>query len=98
MYLATRINKTDLSLSQGGVYYITIVAVNRAGLVLSTNLSSLGILIDAYNSYIVDGLNGEDIDYISPGIALSAHRENITDLESGIMQSQYCVGTKLLGC
>ena len=101
MYLATRINKTDLTLSQGAVYYITVVAVNRAG--LSTNLSSLGLLIDktptlAYNADIIDGMHGEDIDYISPDTVLSAHWEKIADLESGIMQSQYCVGTKPLGC
>ena len=101
VYLATRINKTDLTLSQGAVYYITVVAVNRAG--LSTNLSSLGLLIDktpplAYNADIIDGMHGEDIDYISPDTVLSAHWEKIADLESGIMQSQYCVGTKPLGC
>ena len=100
VYLATRINKTDLTLSQGAVYYITVVAVNRAG--LSTNLSSLGLLIDktpplAYNADIIDGMHGEDIDYISPDTVLSAHWEKIADLESGIMQSQYCVGTKPLG-
>ena len=101
VYLATRINKTDLTLSQGAVYYITVVAVNRAG--LSTNLSSLGLLIDktpplAYNADIIDGMHGEDIDYISPDTVLSAHWEKIADLESGIMQSRYCVGTKPLGC
>ena len=101
MYLATRINKTDLTLSQGAVYYITVIAVNRAG--LSTNVSSLGLLIDktpplAYNADIIDGMHGADIDFISPDTVLSAHWEKIADLESGIMQSQYCVGTKPLGC
>ena len=101
VYLATRINKTDLTLSQGAVYYITVIAVNRAG--LSTNVSSLGLLIDktpplAYNADIIDGMHGEDIDYISPDTALSARWEKIADRESGVMQSQYCVGTKPLGC
>ena len=101
VYLATRINKTDLTLSQGVVYYITVVAVNRAG--LRTNISSLGLLIDktpplADNADIIDGMYGADIDYISPDTVLSAHWEKIADLESGIMQSRYCVGTKPLGC
>ena len=43
-------------------------------------------------------MHGEDIDYISPDTVLSAHWEKIADLESGIMQSQYCVGTKPFGC
>ena len=101
VYLATRINKTDLTLSQGVVYYITVVAVNRAG--LRTNISSLGLLIDktpalADNADIIDGMHDADIDYISPDTVLSAHWEKIADLESGIMQSRYCVGTKPLGC
>ena len=101
VYLDTCINRTDLTLSQGVVYYITVVAVNRAG--LSTNISSLGLLIDktpplADNADIIDGMHGADIDYISPDTVLSAHWEKIADPESGIMQSQYCVGTKPLGC
>ena len=101
VYLATRINKTDVTLSQGAICYITVVAVNRAG--LSTNVSSLGLLIDKTpplvdNAYIIDGMRGADIDFISPDTVLSAHWEKIADLESGIMQSQYCVGTKPLGC
>ena len=101
VYLATRIKRTDLTLSQGVVYYITVVAVNRAG--LSTNISSLGLLIDKTpplvdNADIIDGMHGADIDYISPDTVLSAHWERIADLESGIMQSVFCVGTKPLGC
>ena len=101
VYLATRIKRTDLTLSQGVVYYITVVAVNRAG--LSTNISSLGLLIDktpplADNADIIDGMHGVDIDYISPDTVLAAHWERIADLESGIMQSVFCVGTKPLGC
>ena len=101
VYLSTRINRTDLTLSQGVVYYITVVAVNRAG--LSTNISSLGLLIDKTpplvdNADIIDGMHGADIDYISPDTVLSAHWERIADLESGIMQSVFCVGTKPLGC
>ena len=76
VYLATRIKRTDLTLSQGVVYYITVVAVNRAG--LSTNISSLGLLIDKTpplvdNADIIDGMHGADIDYISPDTVLSAH-------------------------
>ena len=101
VYLATRLTKIGLTLSQGDVYYITVVAINLAG--LSTNVSSLGLVIDtssplAVNADINDGLGGEDIDYFSPDMGLSAHWENITDPESGIMQSQYCLGTKPLGC
>ena len=101
VYLATRIIKTDLSLSHGGIYYITVIGTNMAG--LSANVSSVGLVIDTSspplgNDDIKDGLGGEDIDYFSPKIGLSAHWENITDPESGIMQSQYCLGTKPHGC
>ena len=101
VFLATRLTKIGLTLSQGDVYYITVVAINLAG--LSTNVSSFGLVIDtssplAVNADIKDGLGDEDIDYFSPYTGLSAHWENITDPESGIMQSQYCLGTKPLGC
>ena len=101
VHLATRIDKSDLSLSQGGVYYITVIVFNPAG--LSTNISSDGLVIDtssplAENMDIKDGPGGEDIDYFSPKIGLSAHWENIIDKESSIVQSQYCLGTKPLGC
>jgi len=101
VYLATRITKNGLSLSQGGVYYITVIAINLAG--LSANVSSAGLKIDtssplAENDDIKDGPGAEDIDYFSPKIGLSAHWEGIKDPESGIIQSKYCLGTKPLGC
>ena len=101
VHLATRINKSDLSLSQGGIYYITVIAFNPAG--LSTNISSDGLVIDTSsplgeNVDIKDGPGGDDIDYFPPKMVMSAHWENIIDRESGIMQSQYCLGTKPLGC
>ena len=101
VYLATRINKTGLSLLQGGTYFITVIAINQAG--LSSNVSSAGLIIDtssplAENDDIIDGLGGDDIDYFSPKMVVSAYWENITDPESSIMQSQYCLGTKPFGC
>ena len=101
VHLATRITTSDLSLSQGGIYYITVIAVNFAG--LQTNISSDGLVIDTSsplgeNDDIKDGFDLEDIDFFSPKMRLSAHWEAITDPESGIMQSQYCLGTKPHGC
>ena len=99
--LATQVTKNDLSLSQGNIYYITVIATNLAG--LSTNASSLGLVIDitppqAVNGCVHDGPTGEDIDFFSPDMDLAAHWENITDAESGIVESKYCLGTKPRGC
>jgi len=70
---------------------------------LTTNVAPADLIIDtssplAENDDIIDGLGVEDVDYFSPKMGLSAHWENITDPESGIMHSQYCLGTKPLGC
>ena len=99
--LATQVTKNDLSLSEGSVYYITVIATNLAG--LSANISSLGLFIDttppkAVNGCVHDGRSGEDIDYFSPKMGLAAHWEEITDPESGLMDSNYCLGTKPGGC
>ncbi|KAJ7389333.1 hypothetical protein OS493_032189 [Desmophyllum pertusum] len=82
IYLATRITKTDLSISHGGTYFITVIATNLAG--LSSNVSSLGLIIDtstplADNNDVQDGLGNEDIDYFSQNMVLSAQWKNITD-------------------
>ena len=99
--LATQVTKNDLSLSEGSVYYITVIATNLAG--LSTNVSSLKLFIDttppkAVNGCVHDGRSGEDIDYFSPRMGLAAHWEEITDPESGLVDSNYCLGTKPGGC
>ncbi|KAL9987472.1 hypothetical protein ACROYT_G001785 [Oculina patagonica] len=99
--LATRITKTYLSLSHGHTYFITVMAKNLAG--LNSNVSSLGLAIDtstpsAESSDVQDGSGDEDIDYFSPNMELSAQWEHITDPESGIIHSEYCLGTKPLGC
>ena len=99
--LATRIIKTDLSLSHGVTYFMTVIATNQAG--LSSNASSLGLLVDttgplAESKDVQEGLGHEDIDYFSPNIELSAQWEKITDLESGIIHSEYCLGTQPRGC
>ena len=99
--LATRITKTDLLLSHGDTYFITVVAKNLAG--LNSNVSSLGLIIDtskphAESSDVRDGLGDEDIDCFSPNMELSAQWVNITDPESGIVHNEYCLGTKPLGC
>lgn len=70
---------------------------------LSTNISSLGLVIDttppkAVNGCVHDGRSGKDIDYFSPRMGLAAHWEEITDPESGLMNSYYCLGTKPGGC
>ena len=101
VHLATQVTKNGLSLSQGNVYYITVIATNLAG--LSTNESSLGLVIDttppqAVNGCVYDGPSGEDIDFFSPDMDLAAHWEDIKDAESGIMESKYCLGTKPRGC
>ena len=99
--LATQVTRNDLSLSEENIYYITVIATNLAG--LSTNVSSLGLVIDttppkAINECVHDGRIGEDIDYFSPGMGLAAHWEEIADPESGVMNSYYCLGTKPWGC
>ncbi|PFX19966.1 Versican core protein [Stylophora pistillata] len=99
--LATQVTKNDLSLSHANVYYVTVIATNLAG--LSKNVSSLGLIIDttpplAVDSDIHDGVGGDDIEYISPNMAIQAYWEDVRDPESGIMESKYCLGTKPRGC
>ena len=99
--LATQFTKKNLRLSHGETYFITVISRNRAA--LSSNISSLGLKIDtskplAESNAVQDGLYDEDVDFFSPSMELSAQWENITDPESGISQSEYCLGTKPLGC
>ena len=99
--LATRVTRNDLNLSEGSVYYITVIATNLAG--LSTNVSSPGLVIDTtppkvVNGCVHDGRSGEDIDFFSPRMGLAAHWEEITDPETGVKNSYYCLGTKPWGC
>ena len=101
VHLATQVMKSGLSLLHGNTYYVTVVATNLVG--LRSNLSSLGLVIDttppqAPNGSVRDGATGRDIDYFSPTMDLAAHWEGITDPESGILESQYCLGTKPRGC
>jgi len=99
--LATQVVRNDLRLSHGNTYYITVIATNFVG--LSSNLSSLQLMIDttpphASNNSVNDGITGQDIDYFPPTMAPSARWDNITDHESGILESKYCIGTKPRGC
>ena len=99
--LVTRITKTGLSLSHGETYFITIMGKNLAG--LNCSVSSLGVIIDttlplAENDDVQDGLHNNDVDYFPPNVGLSAQWINVTDPESGIMHSEFCLGTKPLGC
>ena len=101
VHLATRVNKNGLSLLQGAVYHITVIATNFAG--SSTNVSSLALRIDTtpplgVNGCVHDGPSGNDIDFFSPNIDLAAHWEEINDAESSIVESKYCIGTKPRGC
>ena len=101
VHFATQVTKIDLSLSQGNIYYITVIATNLAG--LNANLSSLGLVIDttppqAVNGCVHDGLSGPDIGFFSPIIDLAAHWEDIVDSETDIIESKYCLGTKPRGC
>ncbi|XP_068693727.1 uncharacterized protein [Montipora foliosa] len=101
VHLATQVIKSGLSLSHGNTYYITVVATNLVG--LKSNLSSPGLVIDttppqAPKDSVRDGATAQDIDYFSPTMDLAAHWEDITDPESGILESKYCLGTKPRGC
>ncbi|KAL9987466.1 hypothetical protein ACROYT_G001779 [Oculina patagonica] len=101
IHLATRITKTGLSLSHGVTYFITVIATNQAE--LSSNVSSLGLLIDTSRPLVErkdvqDGPGDKDIDYFSPNVELSAQWKNVTDPESGIIHSEYCLGTQPRGC
>lgn len=52
----------------------------------------------AENDDVQDGLHNNDVDYFPPNVGLSAQWINVTDPESGIMHSEFCLGTKPLGC
>ena len=99
--LATELTETNLRLSHGETYFITVISRNQAG--LSSNITSLGLKIDtsqplAESKDVKDGKYDEDIDFFSSGMEFSGRWEDITDPESGISESKYCVGTSPYGC
>ncbi|PFX19963.1 hypothetical protein AWC38_SpisGene15613 [Stylophora pistillata] len=99
--LATELTRTNLRLSHGETYFITVISQNQAG--LSSNITSLGLKIDtsqplAESKDVQDGKHDEDIDFFSSAIELSGQWKNITDPESGISESEYWVGTTPHGC
>ena len=87
--------KTGLSLVTGQTYFVSVYAVNAAGLTSSTTCSN-GQTVDSTAptapANVRDGL-GADISITSSTNTLSANWDAATDTESGISGYQYAIGT-----
>ena len=97
----TQFSFSDLVITDNRPYYVTVKAYNMAGIVSSLLLEE--IIFDqsaptGNNESVKDGLVQEDIDYISSGDTVSATLTNVEDLESGISEIEYCVGTTSFNC
>lgn len=85
-----KITQTDVSafldqpISAGGKYYVTLEAVNRAG--LTSTMVSDGVVVDytpPSTGQVIDG-NEHDIDVIKEGEIIYARWTGFEDLESGV--------------
>ncbi|XP_048583423.1 uncharacterized protein LOC116619209 isoform X2 [Nematostella vectensis] len=99
--LGTKYTKLGLKLFHRNLYYVTVVARNAAG--LNTTVEALPLVVDTTppqgdQRSVYDGDGGDDWEYISLNGTLSAHWEGISDPESGIIRSRYCIGTAPFGC
>ena len=91
----------SLNLKENQTYYVTVRALNAAGLATTLLLEELVIdqtLPTAQNGSVKDGRSGYDIDFMSLNDSVSATWENIKDQESGIDMFEYCVGTTPFNC
>jgi len=92
---ATSVTSAGLTLTGGQTYYVTVAAVNGAGL-KSGNASSDGVTIDSTAPAAVATVNdgiGDDIDTAESSSELSANWTAATDGESGIARYWYSIGT-----
>lgn len=99
--LSTEFESKELNLTNNKMYYITVKAINAAELTTSMLLEVL--IIDqtppvGQDGSVKDGRTGDDIDFMSLNDSVSAHWENIEDLESGIDKVEYCVGSTPSNC
>ena len=99
--LSTHFSFSDLVIIDNIQYYVTVKACNMAGLVSSLSLEL--IIFDqsaptGNNESVKDGLLEEDVDFISSQNTVSATLENVEDLESGINETEYCVGSTPFNC
>ena len=99
--LAREFKNRELKLEHGKTYYVTVRAVNAAG--LNTSLIAEELTIDqtppsGQHGCVKDGLSGDDIDFISLNDSVSARWASIQDSESGIKKVEYCVGSKPYNC
>ena len=87
-------------LSSGVTYFVTVMAVNAAG--LKATVSSDGILIDdtpPLPGIVFDGsLSGKDIDYQANTTSLSCSWERFRDEESPIIMYEYCFSSNVETC
>ena len=98
--LKTEGNCSACLLSSGATYYITVMAVNGAG--LRTIISSNGILVDSTpptRGVVFDGSTvGDDIRFQSDLTSLSCTWNNFTDAESHISMFTTCFSSDGENC
>ncbi|KAK3735006.1 hypothetical protein QZH41_010660, partial [Actinostola sp. cb2023] len=99
--MATQISRSNLKLVDGTTYYLTVYGVNAAG--LNSSVQGLPLRIDvtppvASNGSVMDGVGKDDWEYFNPKDPVAGHWETISDPESGISKSRYCLGSKPYGC
>lgn len=85
---------TGLALPSGKSFYVTVRAVNDAG--LGTDVSSDGVVVDVTPPVVgtvSDGDQGTDVDVQASTTALSARWSGFHDPESGIAGYEWSIGT-----
>ena len=92
---ATQYTKRGLSLEHNRTYYVSIRAFNAAG--LNTTVAAAGLTIDTTAPLtsrvrVSDMFGGRSVSFMSSSKPLAAHWEGITDPESGVANSKYCLG------
>ena len=94
-------NKDFVIFQQSKKYYVTVKAVNQAGLNLSLIVEELTIdntPAVCNNQCVFDGESEYELDFMSSNDSISGHWSNVKDIQSGIKVVEYCVGTNPFNC
>ncbi|XP_028410829.1 uncharacterized protein LOC114533499 [Dendronephthya gigantea] len=97
--LCTHFNADGLFFKENQVYYVTVKAFNKAGLSSSLLLEEVNFdQSPPTGGMVKDGVSNEDVDFMSLQDTVSASLEDVKDVESGIHEIEYCVGSTPFNC